>query len=51
MGEQGVPAGLDSGAKQPPKRRLEGEELCNPQDMGAVGAGQAATGVLLQSWG
>lgn len=40
MGEQGVPAGLDSEAKQPPKRRLEGEELCNPQDMGAVGQGR-----------
>lgn len=39
MGEQGVLVGLDSGAKQPPKR-LEGEELCNPQDMGAVGQGR-----------
>lgn len=40
MGEQGVLAGLDSGAKQSPKRRLEGEELCNPQDMGAAGQGR-----------
>lgn len=31
VGEQGVPAGLDSGEKQPTKR-LEGEELCNPQE-------------------